>query len=818
MGRPSPPSRISSLPSLPATPRPSHSSTAHRDTAPLSTPPAASSTGFGTATPRRSLPTPPQRTSGATFGPPPSSSADVNSFVVTEDDGHEDDVVEGLPAYLAEADIGELVVVEPSGGVERELTQLPAPETRQHGVSDLNIDGGEMSAQMSARPDQGVVEQGNGNAEAGRVGGVQRFGRWREWVEKRAVERINDDPDRQERRNARRQLPQPPEPPSYDSTLPPSAQASTSSSSSRATRYLPAGAQPTLLSTSSLLRLDYGSSTETHSGHAITCAYPLNGSLVLLGTSNGLKVLNTDEMDRASRDIWVGLPVWEMHPLSHHASGKGYLILLVGGTEDPNKNVSPKPKKNSGTQVRIYNLRSLISLVKYSAIQLDSYTGIDLAQEKAKAQKGKKKGKEVEWIMVDRSKSISSLSSQQRQQQQQAVHQNKEELLKSWCEDYTFLSSPKHSSSSSQGDNLLINTYMSPSKIFVAVGTSNNVIIHGAFPNVTSNSGLNAGEGEGEQEIRFTASRQFYLPAQPTHISFLQLPSNPDLPTSLTQGRSQSSRHVAEDDTSSLFSYDDGASIYTRGSGDSGQTISPPPPQFNDTSSSNGPSNAAPSLGLYVSFGSKACLIRVSDSTVLDLKLKKSSPSPSSFGGNKGDWGGMETLTLQGGGEVYVITRGKETFLFSAPFDIPSQSNTPLYTVLWPESPSSISASIEYTSASASRSNGDGQVGETQQGEDVRIRLISTSFTGNLHVQHLTFSTAASSERRSSGIKCKPFGSTSLGTFARVIKTTSNASDPQPQAPGQGDGPNTEHGEKDGCWIRYRKKEGDWRVIKLEKE
>ncbi|KAK6903941.1 hypothetical protein I203_107452 [Kwoniella mangroviensis CBS 8507] len=776
MGRPTPPPR---LPSLPSNPRPTHSVSS--STAPPPTTPRTISEA--PSTPRRSLPATPRshvppRKSGSTSGPSGggTSYSDLNDSLGLDDIA--DSAGEGLPAYLEEADENEVTVVEPTGGIEHVST----PQADQDLDQPVQTD-----------------EQTQGD-NAGRQGGASRFGRWREWVEKRAVERFDSDPDRQARRNVRRQLPEPPQPPSYNDTLPSDYHPFSCSTSSPAQhiRYLSAGAKPTILPNSALLRIDYGRSLEPHSTYSINCAYPVpKSNLVIMGTSHELKVLNTDLMENTTRNIWFNLPVWEIHPLSlSTSSSKGYIIMLVGGAEEISKpTLDSKPKRNSGTQVRIYSLKSLISLAKYSSVQPASYLGIDLSSHKGKEKgKGKSRDKDgVEWTMIDGTSSISSMSQ----------HQSKDDLVKAWSDDYTILHSGKPHQNQSQGDIMLITSFISQSRIFVAVGTSNHVIVHGAFPPVQDHGS----QEMLEEQIRFTASRTFYLPCQPQHISFLQLPSLPDLPISPSLSSLPSERGGGAsvlDDSASLFSYDDRASIRTGNS--NGSSGSNNPPAFNDNDENT--ENQIPSLGLYVSFGSKACLIRVNDSTVLDLKLKTSSGSTSVIGlgmggggGSKGDWGGLETLRLKGGGEVYVITRGKETFLFSAPFDIPSQSNIPLYTVLWPESPFSLSASIEYSTSLTRQSQ------DQDGGEDVNIRLISTSYTGNLHVQHLDFSTGRSGG--GSKVKCKPFGSSVLGNLAKVIMTEQNPQEDQEDPKGK---------ERDGCWVRYRRKEGDWRVIKLERE
>ncbi|WWC87084.1 uncharacterized protein L201_001970 [Kwoniella dendrophila CBS 6074] len=456
------------------------------------------------------------------------------------------------------------------------------------------------------------------------------------------------------------------------------------------------------------------------------------------------------------------------------SSSTGHIILLVGGVEDTSKGYS-KPKKSSGTEVRIYNLRSLISLARYTNSQSNQYGGIDLSKGKEKG-KGKAKA-DTEWTTTN-TLTLRDLSISQPNIPQ-------EELPKALSEDYTILRSGR--GSSTQGDTLLVKTYISASRIFVVIGTSSSIVIYGALRSPNENSG-----GIGE----FTSARTFYLPSQPNHISFIQLPSIHDLPISTTQ------QADLQDDTASLFSYDDRSPINTRSSNESGNTLPRPPPSIREAERSD---NNIPSLGLYVSFGSRACLIRVSDSTVLDLKLQSKSSSVGntiamglSGALTKGDWGDILALKLNGGSEIYVVTRGKETFLFSAPFTIPSQSNSPLHTILWPESPCSVSASIDYNST----------ITEVE-GEEVNIRLLSTSTTGNLHVQHLNFSAS-----RIGKMKFKPFGSVSIGNLAKIVKTDNVIYDYQQESQGQ---QRIDQGQG-GCWIRYKKKEGDWRIISLHRE
>ncbi|WVQ97852.1 hypothetical protein IAU59_004968 [Kwoniella sp. CBS 9459] len=782
MGRPSPPpERPIRRPSLPSSPAPS------------------SDLPFNIIEPnrpRRSLP------------PVPLSIDDL---------GLEAGQEEGLPAYEEEPDNDEVEL-------ERER-EVPGQQDSQAGPSHET--GAAVGSASAQRGEEGIPAAA-GEAEVPRAG-LKRFGRWRDWVEKRANER-DEDASRGDRRAARRELPKTPNPPSYDSTLP------------GPVRYLPPAAHPTSLPNTSLLRIDYGSALVPHSSSSIACALPvLGGRLVILGTSTGLRVLNTDDEDNPTRSIWYGLPVWDMRIIdSNSTSGtqeingtstsasqttpKGTIAVLCGGIEDSSK--LSRPKRSSGSELRLYSLSSLISLARYAAMQPKSYAGIDLTP--LVGGKGKGKSKDVEWTMIDRS-SIGSLRHLSLTEPTPTAGPAlpASELPSAWSKDYTVLPSGSGSGAGGKGslsDVQLVATYTSQARVFIAVGSSTHVIIHGCFPPPVSE--------EGRGDLRFNASRTFYLPAQPTSISFIKLPSN-DLPIP-----SDGHEHADEtDDAASLFSYDDRASIHTGGD----RVTQTSPAHAGTSSSSSAPpphtdgagSDQIPSLGLHVSFGSKACLIRVSDSAVLDFRLKKPGSSGSSAGG-KGDWASLETLRLYGGGEVYVLTRGKETFLLSAPFEIPSHFNTPLATVLWPESPCSISSSVVYTSTASSTtatSNCHSHVAsssaanEQTSSENVNIRLVATSFTGNLHIQQLTFSTAGHLGANSDQNRAKPFASTTLGAMAKVVQSDSATGiysiyDEMRFGEGLlGQGSGKDGGMRGGgCFVRYKKGERDWRVVRLEKE
>ncbi|WWC87085.1 uncharacterized protein L201_001971 [Kwoniella dendrophila CBS 6074] len=223
-------------------------------------------------TTRRPLPTPPQAISDLPVDTAVGGSR-LHSITNTRlgIDDLADEEGEGLPAYLEEANEDELVIDNPTGGVERVISDSLVP----------NISKSVENIQLSTATSHSQEES------SGRTGDNTRFGRWRDWVEKRTSDRIDDDTDIPSGSNAQPSLPTIPIPPSYSNAAPQTHQRS----SSLPVRSFPTGAQLTLLPTASLQRLDYGPPSSSHSKYPINCACPLpTTNLVLLGTTNELKV------------------------------------------------------------------------------------------------------------------------------------------------------------------------------------------------------------------------------------------------------------------------------------------------------------------------------------------------------------------------------------------------------------------------------------------------------------------------------------------------------------------------------------------------
>ena len=183
---------------------------------------------------------------------------------------------------------------------------------------------------------------------------------------------------------------------------------------------------------------------------------------------------------------------------------------------------------------------------------------------------------------------------------------------------------PKRTSASRQGEDLAvawaneyntlpgdttnvmsISTFIKPEEINIAVSTPNSIIVH-------------VGTQTPAGPYTFAPPRPFYIPFTPTTFSFVELEIQGSLPES------------REDNGSSLFEWDDAESIMDIGEAVVGRT-----------------------LGLFTTFtGARGCVIRTADSGVVELKK-----------GGRGEWLQLQRVR-SGEAEVYLFTRGAETFVF----------------------------------------------------------------------------------------------------------------------------------------------------------
>ncbi|PCH40941.1 hypothetical protein WOLCODRAFT_99593 [Wolfiporia cocos MD-104 SS10] len=286
---------------------------------------------------------------------------------------------------------------------------------------------------------------------AAQHGPNSRFGRWRQWIEKRAAERYADvTPEEYQRRRARgwgEGIDNPGHAPHTSSSVErgqalasPETQLNIHNAFSDPTwEQLPPGLQQlhinTDFSTSTLpvsplgrtsgpsppaalipenvfpshLKLyQFGSRFLPHATAPIRCLLPiLNDEILLIGHDGGLSVLDmfprewADEgltekgpADAEAKPIWEGEVVYQMSVLEAESTGQGtpqgVVLALVGPTAD-----SATKEQEGMRTLRMYNLASLVSLGKW-AIAQKGHRPLNLRAPFAagKHQQNKKHGKQ----------------------------------------------------------------------------------------------------------------------------------------------------------------------------------------------------------------------------------------------------------------------------------------------------------------------------------------------------------------------------------------------------------------------------------------
>ncbi|KAF8605299.1 hypothetical protein BDV93DRAFT_521639 [Ceratobasidium sp. AG-I] len=220
-------------------------------------------------------------------------------------------------------------------------------------------------------------------ALAAKEGGPNsRFGRWQAWVEKRAAERYADEPQRQRQTTGwgpTIEAPEVVQPPAY----------------SRPSEVLPVPAPAPPPVTRAVARClsiaHFGSRFIPHSNTPISTLLPLglDDRFLLLGTQHGLAVLDVLPTlhgaqpvsnparileEAKPRDIWTGEGVWQLELLETHGLGgpnpQGTVLAVVGA--DANEAVADRKGAEPMRTIRMYNLASLTSLVKWSVTRKDA--------------------------------------------------------------------------------------------------------------------------------------------------------------------------------------------------------------------------------------------------------------------------------------------------------------------------------------------------------------------------------------------------------------------------------------------------------------
>ncbi|KZT71553.1 hypothetical protein DAEQUDRAFT_763780 [Daedalea quercina L-15889] len=264
-------------------------------------------------------------------------------------------------------------------------------------------------------------EQGSGDLPtyddlASQHGPNSRFGRWRQWIEKRAAERYADltQEDVQRRRergwgagtdqglpaatSTTSTIPQssarplPPTPQLHIQTDLSAVGSSTTLPPAKSPSLLPepsplATLIPEILSPSRLKLYQFGSRFLPHTTTPIRCLLPLlNDQILLIGHDQGLSVLDMfprewtagglaekGPADAQVRPVWEGEVVYQMSVLEMESTGQGtpqgVVLALVG----------PVPEDLSREQegvrtLRMYNLASLVSLAKWAIAQKGLHT------------------------------------------------------------------------------------------------------------------------------------------------------------------------------------------------------------------------------------------------------------------------------------------------------------------------------------------------------------------------------------------------------------------------------------------------------------
>ncbi|KAI0938160.1 hypothetical protein AcV7_003433 [Taiwanofungus camphoratus] len=241
---------------------------------------------------------------------------------------------------------------------------------------------------------------------AAQHGPNSRFGRWKQWIEKRAAERYADTtPEDLQRRRERGWGegvgdPEQASPSTSAPAIPviptpalrlPHIQTDFSTSAIPVSPPFcppalapPATLIPEVLSPSRLNLYQFGSRFLPHATAPIRCLLPLlNDRLLLIGHDDGLSVLDmfpkewSDDglvekgpADAEVRPIWEGEVVYQLSVLEAESTGQGtpqgVVLALVGPEID-------YPKDQEGLRtLRMYNLASLVSLAKWAVAQKGS--------------------------------------------------------------------------------------------------------------------------------------------------------------------------------------------------------------------------------------------------------------------------------------------------------------------------------------------------------------------------------------------------------------------------------------------------------------
>lgn len=576
---------------------------------------------------------------------------------------------------------------------------------------------------------------------AAQKGPNSRFGRWKNWVEKRAAERYIDlTPDERARRRERgwgedvyavNQATETLANMRLTTTIPqlhPSASYASfwSGNTAQATSleppsYYPPRPEPPLvlpagqpLLPSHLKVHQFGSRFLPHTTSPMNALLPLMGDrLLLIGHDKGLSVLDMFPSDDPSTSspadaqvhpIWEGEGVYQLELLEFQETGdatpQGVVLALIGAEVESQGSLRERDVLRS---IRMYNLSSLTSLARWAKTQKNTKP-LDLRRPPSwNPQLTPKKHK----------------------------HNSSINKLKSFISDSGTSSEPPSSypssSSSSRPLSTLLKRETSTSSIesswdlvdelplrwatdFIPLASSGSRLLHqnvlffelqrSSAPGARGVSSLAVAIKQSillyetpKNERAFRFVKEFYTPLVPRNLSFVYQCVQDTVLLRSPSSSSQRSGHLIDGEAvNRRFSF--------RQSFDT--------PRGSERAVASSSNDYGAQMSLFVVFDKKAGLIRLADSAVLEVEPYENSPrdiqSPSGLSPrrsfireSKGYWlpPSVEELPIGYPGRVtskpvYILTRGKQTQI--VPYPIPSSlsSTPPLHTLTWNYTPSHI--------------------------------------------------------------------------------------------------------------------------------
>jgi hypothetical protein len=309
---------------------------------------------------------------------------------------------------------------------------------------------------------------------------------------------------------------------------------------------------------------------------------------LLLGTTTGLSVLVTAPalagvagqhsvdplQDAFAVPIWTGLPVWNMEAIDYHdpsepgmegtRTPEGVLLMLVGAGKETDAN------KPGFVDLRAHRLGSIASLARWVGVRQESQPAMVMPGVENVLEKGKEY-KEPKHRPKSSISSIRSLlrpatpartPSPSEDGEWQVVA---EDLAHRWASDWISLSHQRQGFAfKCHSDPIDLGRPERGSRTLIALITKTDVHVY----STTTPNG---------HPHEFAFVKTYYLPSSPRHVAFIQIDGE--------RRRTSLSGH-AEDEYSFAF-------------------VTP----------------STSSLALYISFGPKACILRLADALVVELDL-----------------------------------------------------------------------------------------------------------------------------------------------------------------------------------------------------